>query len=255
MTTDRSRQIVDQAREMGAALAGIASVQALKRSPSHLTLTDIRWPPRASSALVVAVSLPQHQPELDWWAAGDSPANQMLARIVRELSVWIEGTLGIKTHELSYQAEDGGMYVKDAAVLAGLGCIGRNNLLVTPEFGPRVRLHALLLEAELPSTSPTAFDPCENCQAYCRLACPQKAYERDVLSDASEKVHPRHPPSAEAGTDTLPGRDGSFGRSRCMIQMRKDVAHARALALEEACIKYCRRCELACPVGRPADAR
>ena len=80
----------------------------------------------------------------------------------------------------------------------------------------------------------------------------------------------------EAGIDELPGRDGSFGRSLSFAQMELD---ARASGVEteddflselvpspasddsasragEAArgeqggrIKWCRRCELACPVG------
>jgi len=34
----------------------------------------------------------------------------------------------------------GDVSLRHAAVAAGLGVVGRNNLLVTPEFGPRVRL-------------------------------------------------------------------------------------------------------------------
>jgi len=52
--------------------------------------------------------------------------------------------------------------LKDAAVLAGLGCIGKNNLLLTPEYGSRVRLRAFTIDLVLPSTGPLPFDPCEN---------------------------------------------------------------------------------------------
>jgi epoxyqueuosine reductase len=37
---------------------------------------------------------------------------------------------------LPYKVEEGGMFLKDAATLAGLGIIGKNNLLITPEFEP-----------------------------------------------------------------------------------------------------------------------
>jgi epoxyqueuosine reductase len=63
---------------------------------------------------------------------------------------------------LSYFIETGGIYLKDTAVLAGLGCIGKNNMLVTPELGPKVRLRALLLEEDLTPTGPIDFDPCKN---------------------------------------------------------------------------------------------
>jgi epoxyqueuosine reductase len=270
MTLDKGTQIIDKAKEMGAAMAGIASVELLKKSPSHEVLrkigteidgvgsgfeiadfNDIKWPAEARSALVIAVSHPQDKPELDWWSAKGSPGNRTLIRINRELCAWIERTFGIKTHRLPYAIEKGGIYLKDAAVLAGLGCIGKNNLLVTPELGSRVRLRAMLLEEGLTPTGPIVFDPCDGCEELCRKACPQNAYEEIVLSPV------------ETGMVTLPGRNGYFGRAKCMIQMGKDIENSGIAADEmeqfavdiedifhtKERIKYCRRCELACPVG------
>jgi epoxyqueuosine reductase len=277
MAWDRSAQIIDKAKEMGAAIAGIASVELLKKSPSHDMLgrfgtkidgvhsfegmiegfNEIKWPARVKSALVIAVSHPKDKPELDWTnASGDTPGNRILQRINRELAAWIEETLSIKTHKMAYWVEKGGIYLKDTAVLAGLGCIGRNNLLITAGLGPRVRLRAMLLEDELTPTGPTTFDPCDSCKEFCRKACPQNAFDRVVLS------------SAETGMYTLPGRDGCFSRAKCSIQMDKDVkdsdmavgkeflsgldqlaVETRGLSQTEGRIKWCRRCELACPVG------
>jgi len=263
MTSDPGVQIVDVAREMGASLAGIAGVEQLKDSPSHhilnmhtgLEIADfpgIAWPAAASSALVIAVSHPKDEPELDWWNVDGSPGNRALIRICRELSRWIQQQLGVETQRLPYSVEGGGVYLKDAAVLAGLGCIGRNNLLVTPEFGPRVRLRAMLLEADLAPTGPIDFDPCRDCEGYCRDACPQHAFGEAVLSPAG------------TGMSTLPARDGHFARARCLVQMDQDVqdsgvqagASAASAALDmegmppiDERVHYCRRCELACPVG------
>ena len=271
MTSDKSAQIIEKAKEMGAAMAGIASVGLLKESPSHEILrkigmetdgvgsapgmadcNEITWPEKARSALVIAVSHPRDRPELDWWDGfKGTPGNRTLIRINRELSAWIEETFGIRTHKLPYYIEEGGIYLKDAAVLGGLGCIGKNNILVTPELGPRVRLRAMLLEEELTPTSPVAFDPCDGCEEFCRKACPQNAYEKIVLS------------SAEVGMVTLPGQDGCFSRTKCNIQMDEDVENSgmdvremqqSAVDVEDIsqtknCTKYCRRCELACPVG------
>ena len=262
MASDVGAQIINKAKEMGAAAAGIASVESLKQSPSHKILdkktgleipgfSGIRWPAGARSALVIAVSHPEHRPELDWWDVKSAPGNRVLIRINRELSAWIGETFGIQTHPLLYAVENGGTFLKDAAVLAGLGCFGKNNLLVTPEFGPRVRLRAMLLESQLTPTGPIPFDPCDGCEEFCRAACPQNAFDRTALS------------SAEAGMDTLPGRDGKFSRARCEIQMEKDIDDSKADRVEMAQfeadleevhhtairIKYCRRCEFACPVG------
>ena len=252
--SDTGARMIEKAKAMGATMAGIASLEHLSRSPSHQILREvtdfspdqsIKWPGDAKSALVIALSHPQDKPELDWWGLSGSPGERTLMNINRELSRWVEEEFGIKTHILNYSVVKCGAYLKDAAVLAGLGCIGKNNLLVTPEFGSRVRLDGMLLEEELDPTGPIDFDPCDGCEEPCRKACPQNSYEEIVLS------------FVETGMAALPGRDGRFSRGECMIQMKKDVADAGA-ALKElrmdvlqgaGFIKYCRRCEFACPVG------
>jgi len=273
--SDIGSQIIEKAREMGATLAGIASVETLKKSPSNKmlqnvgTLIDgvyplpnaegfqgINWPEAVTSALVIALSHPEDRPELDWFdAKGGTPGNRTLVRINREMSEWIEKTFGIKTHKMKYQIEDNGIHLKDAAVLAGLGCLGRNNILITKEFGPRVRLRGMLLEAELTPTGPVSFDPCDGCEEYCRQACPQNAFEKRVHS------------SAEVGVADLPGRDGNYSRSRCMIQMMQDTVDSGAEITDESMsfvdteeeskpdklIKWCRLCEFSCPVGNQSQ--
>ncbi|MEO3945632.1 4Fe-4S double cluster binding domain-containing protein [Gorillibacterium sp. CAU 1737] len=60
---------------------------------------------------------------------------------------------------------------KHGAVQAGLGWIGRNSLLVTKKFGPRVRLGALFIAPALKTGEPTTVSSCGKCRA-CAEACP-----------------------------------------------------------------------------------
>jgi epoxyqueuosine reductase len=278
MTLDRGAQIIEKAKELGATMAGIASVELLKKAPSQQFIrkmgmevdearsnigrwqdkfAEIKWPAKAGSALIIAVSHPQDKPELDEWdPGGGSPGNRMLVRINRELARWIEATLDIKTHKIPYVVEYGGIFLKEAAVFGGLGCIGRNNLVITPELGSRIRLRAMLLEDELTPTGPIDFDPCKDCEEFCRKACPRSAYEKNVFS------------SVETGMDSLPGRDGYFDRANCIfgviardiivkdgiLDEIEDYNHEYDVDIEEESqikegIKYCRICEFACPVG------
>ncbi len=59
------------------------------------------------------------------------------------------------------------------ARLAGMGFIGRHNLLVTPRFGAAVRLVSVFTDALLEPDEPIAGN-CGDCDA-CRLACPAGA--------------------------------------------------------------------------------
>ena len=62
---------------------------------------------------------------------------------------------------------------KYAAVQAGLGWIGKNGVLITREFGPRVRLGAILMDYPLDCGNPVKKSFCGNCNA-CVEACPWK---------------------------------------------------------------------------------
>src|SRR4030066_1163393 len=66
------------------------------------------------------------------------------------------------------------MPLKTAAVKCGLGCQGKNTLVINPEFGPRIKLIALLTNAELDADEPYKGDFCRTCQK-CVAACPTKA--------------------------------------------------------------------------------
>lgn len=81
--------IIEQAINSGASIAGIANVDALKKSPSHFVFGEldkfdgigtveagkvepgkIAWPDNAASAVVVGVEHPDDKLQLDWWQDG-----------------------------------------------------------------------------------------------------------------------------------------------------------------------------------------
>ena len=260
-----SSAILKKAKELGASLAGIARVEDLRSAPSFtfapkmpnagkgigtrenesgLKPGEAAWPDNARSLIVIAVAHPEDEPEMDWWfGRKDPPGNRILAKVCRELCLWIEERFDIHTVHLPYHVEKGGTYLKDSAVMAGLGCIGKNNILVTPEYGPRVRLRALTVDVDLFPTGPRQFNPCADCAELCRKACPQNVFDQVLYL------------SEDYDQDILPGRDGSFSRPSCNTQMEVDNDTAKEEAVEgfEApvkIIKYCRKCELACPVGK-----
>lgn len=257
---ENGKQIIEIAIKNGANLAGIANVKALRTSPSHViynqldhysgvgtikegdTLTEdqlFNWPETARSLLVIALSHPQDLPKLDWWDGKGTPGNRLLIDIMRHTQGQIETDLKINTQKLHYYVEKGGVFLKDAAVLAGLGCIGKNNMLVTRKYGPRVRLRALFLDAEIDPTGPIEFDPCADCKAPCRKVCPEKAMVEKAI--AFESIE---------DSLGLPARDGAYDRKLCNIRMEKDIEETNEYAGGQTPIQYCRKCEFACPVGK-----
>ncbi len=68
---------------------------------------------------------------------------------------------------------------REIAGLAGLGWMGRNNLLITPEFGSMVRLVTVLTDMELPVQSGGhAGGDCGTCRK-CVKMCPVEAIDDD----------------------------------------------------------------------------
>ncbi len=64
---------------------------------------------------------------------------------------------------------------KYAAVHARLGWIGKNGVLITRKYGPRVRLAAILIDFEFPISSPIFSSQCPSNCFKCVDACPHKA--------------------------------------------------------------------------------
>ena len=108
-----------------------------------------------------------------------------------------------------------GLFAKDAAVLAGLGSIGRNNLLLTERFGPRLRLRTVVTDADLPKGHRTEVDFCGGCSHPCWAACPAGAFVA-----------------------------GQFDRAVC-----SEYTDRHAKKLSDHARAGCRDCELACPIG------
>jgi len=219
--------LIEKAKAFGASLAGIAGVDSLRESASLAVVGRI--PPDVKSVLVLALAHRASEPELDWWDGrpGHTRGNHRLMNAAGALGQWLNEEFHVQARLLPYAVEKGGVFLKDAGVLAGLGVIGKNNLLITREFGPRVRLRALALDVELEHSGATDFAPCATCSMPCWQACPQRAFA-----------------------------DGAYHRASCHRQMEEDAARDFAVAKSQpsqsrtVCVKYCRACEMACPVGR-----
>ena len=219
-----TEQVLAKALALGATMAGVADVKALRRSLSNKDPTMVRWPPDARSAIVLGLEHPENDPKLDWWdgRAGQTPGNRQLIRIGKALVRWLKKEHRINARSLPYRLNKGGIFVKDAAVLAGLGIIGKNNLLITKGCGPRVRLRAVLLTVALEPSEPLSCSPCQDCLAPCISVCPQNAF-----------------------------KSGNYDKGSCERQMQQDEAASREQGdLSSIPIRYCRACELACPVGK-----
>lgn len=218
-----SARVLEKAQEFGASLAGLVPLSALRKPPMHLT-QGFHGSTVEASILILALEHPESEPELDWWGGeGGTEGNRRLIAISERMQHFLARERALVARPLPYHPWKGGILLKDAGVLAGLGRIGANNLLITPQYGPRVRLRALLLDLKVAPTQASAFDPCTDCPHPCWQACPQQAFA-----------------------------SGAYEKAPCARQMQQDEAKAACTEKGKPpdCVSYCRACELACPVGR-----
>lgn len=136
--------------------------------------------------------------------------NEILASIALEVISAIS-----ETGKRAVLSPYSGVFTKDAAVLAGIGTIGRNNLLITEQFGPRVRLRAIVTDAELPRNTQKQESFCDTCPRLCWSACPVDAFST-----------------------------GRFSKDACLGYSGE---HNRKLS--DGSNLGCRECELVCPIG------
>jgi epoxyqueuosine reductase len=265
--------ILKTALDAGANLAGFVNVASVKQAPTHKLLTrlpiyevidfsesdtavapeevpiskcGIELPAWAETLLIIALYHPEDKPALDYFrssSSGGSEGNLQLIRINNKVIKWLEENTSIKSRQIPYGIDKGGIGLKDAAVLAGLGVIGKNNLLITPRYGPRVRLRALALKAKLSETGPLDFEPCSTCDMPCRQICPQKALDKKIFDPM------------DYGMVELPAREGVYDRDACALESDKRI-YPEESAPQKGAVESgdlisvsCRACEFACPVG------
>lgn len=171
-----SAQIKTQARLFGANLVGIADLQLL----DGIACEPVDLLARYRYAISLAVKLPNEVFEqLD-----DKPtplysqiyqnANALLNHVAMRLSSYIE-EFGCRAQPLpASQILDmvklnSHLSAKAVANVAGLGWQGKSLLIVTPEYGPRVRFATVLTDMELAPDQPVP-NRCGSCTR-CADAC------------------------------------------------------------------------------------
>ena len=233
-----SAALIAEAEKWDGIRAGVAAIDKVLDGPSYNAAARVDWEddhseqttpwlPNARSLLVLAMHHPEEDPWLDWFDRGNTAGNHRLTVISEALVSWLHRNYGVNAQALAYQVERGGVFLKDAAVLAGLGVVGKNNLILHPKWGPRLRLRSVLIDASLSSSRPREnFDPCRRCPMPCRKACPQNAF-----------------------------RQGHYDRPACIQRLDSDRGQPIDSGQRDSegspilVTEWCRRCEFACPVG------
>jgi epoxyqueuosine reductase len=167
--------------DLGASLFGVARVESLKGKFSSL-------PPGGIDSLPFAISLGVHLSDKVLESIEDGPTplyffhyqrvNILLDEMALRITFHIQNegfdALPIPASQvIDWQRQRGHLSHKHVAKEAGLGWIGRNNLLITPQFGSRVRLVSILTDIPLKPGEPVQRN-CGDCRN-CISVCPARA--------------------------------------------------------------------------------
>lgn len=172
---------------------GIADAQNLLLAQPARPATALM--PSAKSVIVMAVAHSLgtvYAPYIKIWTRNKMQTSRLLDQVAEKVGRYLEqnGYLSMPISadkpveiykidprtgkKLVHTRTLGHLSLKHAAVIAGLGEMGRSNLLLTPQFGPHQRLGAIITEAPLEPDSPFEGKLCDNCKA-CEKHCPVNA--------------------------------------------------------------------------------
>jgi ferredoxin len=208
------RLIKEKSISWGADLIGFADVKRFIRYKR-----EHRPPDDAKTVIVLAIWM--EDPILDlWlhlpsWRDQDKPSRAFEDEILRGVSL----RLCLLLEREGYWAEparyEPGLYIKEAGALSGLGIIGKNNLLITDRYGPRIRLRALYTSAPLePDSILEGLSYCSECRI-CVDSCPAKALEA-----------------------------GKYDREACLSYCQTNLKE-----ISQYSVLWCMECSKVCPIG------
>ncbi|MBD3206145.1 reductive dehalogenase [Candidatus Bathyarchaeota archaeon] len=173
-----TEKVKKAARFFGANLVGIAEINKnWIYANRRRDLEPLKLPEGVKYAIVMAV-------EMDPLAIGTSPEGPAAAATGLGYSkmAFTASCIAEFIRNLGYTAvpagNDTGLSVP-LAIDAGLGQLGRNGLLITPEYGPRVRLFKVFTDLPVTPDKPIDFGVTEFCKG-CRLCA--EACEVDAIS-------------------------------------------------------------------------
>lgn len=237
MNEPLTREMKQLATSLGADLVGVADLDRMRALPT--------LPAGLMDPFQVAVSVAVALPRAVFSAISDAPTPEYAAiyqninRLLDDIAVGIARQLDRQgfaalpvpaSQVLDRRQWHAALSHKAVARMAGLGWQGKNLLLITPEFGSRVRLVTVLTDAPLIPDTPVK-NRCGSCRR-CKDACPADAI-RGVNTDAHYET-----------------REAAMFFSRCVEKLTLDFA-----AREHIAVPICGICIRACPFAMKGAAQ
>jgi epoxyqueuosine reductase QueG len=190
---DLKNEILNKCHKLGIKIVGFAPITRWSHPPKSLPNKFKEWiPPEyypqniyPETKTVIIIGLPVPLPIIEttpsiWYHEIYNTINQLLDQKAYEIADYLtsKGYPSISLPRDAYSNIDELIkkpYTffshKHAAYLAGLGSFGQNNVLLTPEYGPRVRFTSILTTAQIKPDPLKNTDYCTHCHQ-CMENCP-----------------------------------------------------------------------------------
>ena len=255
-----SAEVKDKAASLGADLVGIADGAAV--GTSHITEHD------GGRVIVLGVRLQAGTSRVLPWNDRNKYYNDELSltyleEISLELVYWLEDAgypaiIVPPTHvdPWRYQGDPDRhqaplLSLPHAAVEAGLGSLGLNLQLLTPEFGPRVLLTAVLSSIDVACDRPRAEALCRGPECgRCLKACPGDVvgqWDRDW--DACDRYRSPHGFAHLSEYLARVVDEPDAQKKKAMLRSEDSFNLWQSILRGAGVITGCRRCADVCPVG------
>lgn len=270
--------------ELGLELCGLVDTATLSKKVSEKDRPS-SYSPRFRSAIVVGkaiyrgLSTGRHHQMRQFMSGRLKKRLEDLAGCLADtLEYNGHPALSLPTLALDHERQDygellpmaqGNWLVRVAAVEAGLGTLGLNNMLLTPRFGPRVFLAMVLTQLKLEPDAPLNEELClglEEC-GRCAVACPTRAIPRKAALgtplakvrglDKAACAKACQPVASHAFIDFI--RDAiqtedTEERLKIVKGWRSGEIWQQMSMFKPGSLTGCMQCAIACPVGADFEA-
>jgi epoxyqueuosine reductase QueG len=255
------KEIRKLAMKSGADMVGVCSPESLYHLPDH----ELRIKEMVSDARAIVVAAVRMFPApIECSESNVRPAQYetyclygQLDRIAFDVSRYLDDS-GYKAVSIpaflpvemstARRGLIGDVSLRHAAEEAGLGRIGVNRLLLTKEFGPRVRIAGIVTNAPLRIDSRQEDEVCNKCGA-CIKACPMGAIAEDGKVDV-KKCAPEILKYGLPGLISVARKYMGKGEKE-IVEMTKDPAYWELWQTSMlGNFYYCFKCIASCPIAK-----
>ena len=240
-----TQEIKEYALSHGAELVGILSPEAIDATPEYWIgwqvqqaskkTTDYMDDPRSIIVLGYHAFDDIHEAQIAHNGNIEYPVYERMRLYARRVMRQLEEK-GYKCIIYPFRLSQ-----KRMAQLAGLGPMGKNSLIINPNYGPWIRLQSILTDAPLMPDKESTQDLCGECSK-CIDACPTGALTPYVVDPEKCLIGISEADLARLIEEDLPFTD--------FREIPDHVFREYMPRFTENSVLMCTSCQRACPIGR-----